>query len=1105
MTTQRLFHATAALTMFLSAYAAHAQFTSAIEGTVTDPTSAVVPNATVTIRNLETGATRGTTTSSSGAFRLTSLPAAAFELTVTAAGFKTSVFDHVLVQVAETKNINVTLEVGTSDTHITVTAEVPQVETADARVSGLMDNKQVEDLPLTGRNFFTLVVLTPGVTGLPSGGGQSYAQSTGDIFTAEYGPSLNANGERGAGNNFMVDSASTNNVAHGGVTVFSPNAESVQEVRVLTNNFSAEYGRNSSVTVNVVTKQGTNSWHGSASEYHTNNDLSARTYFQDSVPVFRRNEYAGSLGGPIWKNHTFFFGSFDGLQSGVGTAGLATIATPQFIQFMQANHPDNISTQLWTKYPANATAPTSGISTAGNQTGIDCSGLASPSTPISTPVGTLPCNFPIYGNAYSSTAIPRNGTQWNTRVDHLLNNQKDRIYGNFYKTTLDSVLFNSPSVYPAFTEPQHYYSLYFNLNETHVFSPSVVNEMGASLTRVYGNNLCDPCGVPGISINGIAGFGQGWGPGQYVQNIYEWRDVVSFNRGAHQIKAGAKIEHNDDYDDFGRIPLRPNYYFASVFDFANDIPYSQSNVGINPSTGQRPASAVGYISDRDSNTAAFVQDDWKVKPNLSLNLGLRWELMGNIYERFDKQTNILFQGGNDYTSRIVNAKVDLTPNHKLLDHSPSTWAPRVGVAWDPTKSGKMSIRAGAGIFYDRLAEGPASTTIDNPPLTALVSAQVNTPTKPVFGLGTNTDPFNFPYPTGIQYGLNQKNGLLSGLASINGVDRNLQPATSYNAFFGIQRSLGKDWVVEVDYIGSLARHLYIMYDVNRFDGDLIQNGGNLTRLNTAFGPMQYAQARVNSAYNGGTTSVKKRFSRGVMVAAAYTLGKVLDGTDIGGGGNEYSGVNIADVNNLAREKALAVFDVRNRLSLSTIWDLPGPHSGLMHAVLGGWQLSNITILQSGTPFSVFCTTPFEPVFNVSGKVVGNTGCDYNADGNNFDYPNTPAFGNTLHGLSRINYINGLFTASQFPAPPLGQEGNLGRNTFRGPGFANTDLSMGKVVRIPWFVGDSGAQLRVRMEFFNVFNRVNLTQVDGNMSDGTFGQATSAYPGRDIQGSIKISF
>src|SRR5215471_12431774 len=286
-----------------------AQFTSVLEGRITDPADAPIPNAEVTVEHTGTGVKRVVRSSEIGYYRVASLPPGTFTVKVSAQGFDTGVFENVLLESDQTKTFNFQLKVGTSTTQVTVTGEVPLVETGEAKISGHIEQKQVTQLPLVGRNFMTLVVLTPGVTGLPSGGGQAYAQATADIFNAELGVNMNANGQRAESNNFMVDGATTNGNPRGGVTNLTPNADSIQEVRIQTNNFSAEYGRNAAAIVNVETKSGTNNLHGTLSWFHTDTHLNARTVFQPERPVFLRNEFAGSFGGPIRKDKDFAFAS----------------------------------------------------------------------------------------------------------------------------------------------------------------------------------------------------------------------------------------------------------------------------------------------------------------------------------------------------------------------------------------------------------------------------------------------------------------------------------------------------------------------------------------------------------------------------------------------------------------------------------------------------------------------------------------------------------------------------------------------------------------------------------------------------------------------------
>jgi hypothetical protein len=479
-----------------------AQFTSGIEGTITDPAGASVPGASVKVTNPSTGMTRSTVTSSAGYYRVVALAAATVTVSVSAPGFKTSTREAVSLQADEVRTIDFSLEIGAADTKVTVAAEAPVVDLAEGRISASISEQKVRELPLVGRNFFTLVILTPGVTGLANGGGQSFSSTTGDIFATEYGVGLGANGLRSQGNNFMVDSGSTNDVSHGGTTNLSPNAEAVQEVRIQANTFSAEYGRGNSVVINTITKQGTNSLHGSASWFHTNNHLAAHDEFTAVLPVYRRNEVAWSLGGPIWRNHTFFFGSMDILRSGVAQARAVRLETPEFVNFLSANLPNAIATKLFRDYPAS-TPLVRNFRTAGDLAGVTCAGLPTPSAPITTSAGQIPCNLPVTGEGNFQATLPRNGIQYNGRVDHAFNQQKDRLYGNFFYTGLDRVFNDTAQTRQQFTRIQSNYSLFVNANHTHIFSPNIINEAGASLMRAYVANPCGICEIPGTNVTGI--------------------------------------------------------------------------------------------------------------------------------------------------------------------------------------------------------------------------------------------------------------------------------------------------------------------------------------------------------------------------------------------------------------------------------------------------------------------------------------------------------------------------------------------------------------------------------------------------------------------------
>ena len=1081
-----------------------AQFTSVVEGRVSDPSDAPVPNAEVTVENPATGLKRVLRTSDIGYYRVASLPPGRFTLRVTAQGFETAVYDEVLLQNDQTKTFNIQLKIGATTNEITVTGEVPLVETGEARISGHIEEKQVTQLPLVGRNFMTLVVLTPGVTGLPSGGGQAYAQATGDVFSAEYGVNMNANGQRAESNNFQVDNASVNGSPRGGVTNFSPSADAVQELRVSVNNFSAEYGRNSSASVNVITKSGTNGFHGTAGWYHTNNKLTGRNYiFQPKVPVFRRNEGNATLGGPIKKNSLFFFGSLDILRSGVGSGFASSAISPEFASIIQQRYPNNISNKLVKDYPSQLNRLSNGLyvgPTANITSDVStCNGLAGgPASPVDTPVGALPCNLPLTFNGSFSATLPRNGLQWYGRLDKNFRDGKDRLYLSFGRTWLDQVAFGAPNIYPAFTAPASEYTDYWNANYTHVFSPSVLNEFSWSGTRAWGYDPVSNGQVPLINVTGIASYGTGFSDAIFIQNNQNWQDVLSINRGSHAFKTGGIVQCGSGCPGAGALfhntYARVVYGFNNVFDFVRDDAFSESNIGFDPKTGKAAGPDFRPVF---LNYGLFVQDDWKLRPNLTISMGLRWEVYANPWDHDNIFVSGTFPTGSDYVSRIAGMTPQVKQPHDGVSHH--NFAPRLGLAWDPTGKGDTSVRAGFGVFTDRASGqfyADSSTTL---PLIALASVSKQTTVKPVYGLATGSagkdTGFVFPTPN-IPTGLDSRNGLI-GVPSTSRIwDPHMQTMMSFNYFLGVQHSFFRTWAVEANYVGSQGRHTYMGYDVNRYAGDLFD--GKLDRINTSFADIQYGQARGKSFYNGGNVSLKKRYSVGLDMQLAYTFGKAIDYSSSFG-----LGLGIVDAGNLALNRALADFDIRQKFSMSLLYETPRLHGNAFMDILSRWQLGTVTILQSGRPFVVNCGTPFSPIRDQSGNITGNSGCDYNADGFNNDYPNAPSFGGYLTGLSRSNYITGLFKSSDFGAPAPGRPGMLGRNMYFGPGYAQTNFNV--VKRFPLhMLGDQG-QIDLRGEFFNLFNRVNLGQPTGSLTSSTFGKSTSALGARNVQFGLRLAF
>ena len=522
--------------MLLSvATGASAQFASSIEGTISDSTGAIVPGASVTIANEATGTTQTVTTTGAGYYRFPALPGSTYTVRVSLSGFKTAVQEHILLQAAEIKTVNVVLESGQVKEEVTVTGKAPLVETAQGRVSGLIETRQIESLPLMGRNFFSLVVLTPGVIGRATGGGQAYAQSNADLYNNEFGVNMNANGARTESNNFLVDSSTVSSSQRSGVVNINPNSESVQEVRVAVNNFSAEYGRNGSVLVNVITKSGTNALNGSLGTYYTNNTLQSKNYFQKQAAGF----YASRL-----RPHGVLVGS--GRADPEGPDVLLHVRRRAPLRRRGQRRADDSDARVHPLHGAGAPEQhldehrqeLPGLVRARPQLPhggpASSTSACSGSTPIDSPIGAVPCNLPVTGEGTWNETSPRNGFQWTARVDHILPRrpgpdlrlvQPDDDRQGRASARRRSI--------PGFTASSPTSSMHFNTNWTRIISPTVVNEASFAWVRPWGELLNPHPEIPGVTITGIAGYQVGWGPNEFVQNSFEWRDVLTMTRGSH--------------------------------------------------------------------------------------------------------------------------------------------------------------------------------------------------------------------------------------------------------------------------------------------------------------------------------------------------------------------------------------------------------------------------------------------------------------------------------------------------------------------------------------------------------------------------------------------
>jgi hypothetical protein len=1069
------------------------QFTSSIEGTITDESGAAIPGATVALLNVSTGIKTAIQSTSVGFYQFPSLPAGIYTLSISAAGFRASEITDLRLEIGDHRTTNVSLQVGAQATSVVVKAESAMVDLAEASISTVIESKMLADLPLAGRSFLALAMTSPGVTGV---------SVPADVFGGETQVNVNVGGQRGEQNGFSVDSGTVSSMVRHGRTNLQPNAESVQELQVSVNDFSAAHGNDAGGGIRVLTRSGTNVYHGSISWFHQNNVLTSRNIFQSTVnpstgralPVSRRNEVAGGFGGPIRKNRTFLFGSFDILRQTIGASGTSTVETPEFVNFVSQKYPNNKSSYLF-KNQAASFAPVRNVRTAGSLLGVNCIGSAL----ITSPIGQIPCDLAVLGDGVTPIPSARNPYQWNVRGDHMIGD-KDRFYASVFRNADKS---NALSIMsrPATIYEYPIWNWYGNVNETHTFSPKLINEFRMTVTRVHGEISCqNMCDIPIISVAGLTGFGLS-GPVPFIQNNYEYGDQIVWIHGGHSFKAGFSLSRLQSNWKPTPSYQRPTFNFNNIWDFVNDNPFSETGIGFNPVTGSvyTPDTA-----ERQHTESWFVEDAWKIRPNLTMTFGLRWEAYGKVNQA-TMGNNVQWLSGTDTRGRIADGK-NVT-KYNILDNGDwNNFAPRLSIVWDPTGKGTTSIRGGAGIFYDFLPSQLYGGAHFTPPIYMLLTVSPQTaPLLPLYAFGASkTDPFQFPRPAGLQgiTGLDNHNGSTYARADITWIDPNLRSSYTISNSLGVQHAVTSTLTVEANFVSNQGRKLYAKYNVNRFPGDLIQNNGVLKRLNPSFGGIDYGQSNLTSSYIGGNISARQRASHGLTVQAAYTFGRALDYADGFGGG-----LAIQDPWNLNLDRAAAGYNVPQKFAFSALWAVPTTSKpGVLKSITENWQLSGVTILQSGMPFSVTCGLPFAAVRNATGQIVGNSGCDYNADGSNFDRPNTPSFGNVIP-MDRQTLLTGVFKPADFPAPALGQVGNLGRNMFTNRGLANIDLSLARLFKLPWVHEKSDLQLRA--DAFNAFNHVNLGGINSNLSSPTtFGRVTSingASLPRQFQFGLRFSF
>lgn len=1102
-----------AVLLLLTGGRAFAQFSSGIEGTVHDTAGAVIGGAKVTVTDTRLGVSKVVQTGDSGYFRIDSLAASTYTIEIQMAGFQTWKQAALALQVSEIRTLSPELKVGSVSTDVEVSATAASVDLVTPSTGSIISNETLQETPLTGQNVYGLASLAPGMTGggIVTGGNDNY--------TNEYGINLNAAGLRQEENGYQIDDGYTNTPSRGGQTSISPNPDIVQSVDVRTNDFDAQKGRNAGATVNVYTKSGSNQLHGTFNYYFTNDTLSAQTNFQTKVPTFSRNEFGGTLGGPAIKNKLFWFGAIDVLRSSNPSSYTATVETQDFVNWAKTNYPNAVGTKFLTmappeSYPTTGLVPVSTYVLPSNQGGTP--GYFAPPAGIPSTlnvIGTIPVS-------YSST---KNGYQWSFRVDYYLG-QNDRIYADAIRTKYDSP---GGGTRPASTQGNANSSDFVNANWTHTFNSHLINQTGVNLIRPYGSNLTQRAteGIPYVNVNNLAGFGS-WAPGNFTQSTYSWRDVMTATVKTHTLKFGVDLFNTREVDHQQGAFTRPTFNYRNLLDLIQDEPVYQSGPNVNLQTHGQASYDRDY---RDLIQGYYLQDDWKVMPRLTLNLGIRYDGMVNFFS-INRPTLSKFNlgTGSTWNTQVATGNAALSKTNKVLDHNIGGFTPRVGFAWDVFGTGKTAVRGGFGMFED---QPPYLHITDS---TAGNLPNFFNPIDDVTAGGATPTPF-LCTPSGAwnmicpvldtsNATLNSSGGLLlNGVisrAGMGGYDPNFKMQQVEAWTFSVQQQLEHNLIVQVNYSGTAAHHLIVFNnDINRFAGDLIQNNNTLTRLNPNFAGTAWATSNGNSSGNYVSGEIIRSFARGLALRGIYTYGKALDemsfAQSISSQGPSNS--DVIQSNNLQAQHGRSDFDIRQQFTADGTWDLPNHYSSnALKYILGGWQLGGKWVGYTGLPFTVHNTASFVPICDAGAvapvnnhcpagsSITGDSGGDYNADGYGWDVPNAPGFGRHLGGQSKKQFLKGVFNASDFPTPALGVEGNLGRNTYDSPGYKNFDLTVEKYFDLPWFFSEK-MRIEAKGEIFNLFNRSNLGAVDSVMTDSTFGRSTNQLPARSMQIHLRASF
>jgi Carboxypeptidase regulatory-like domain/TonB-dependent Receptor Plug Domain len=1050
-----------------------------MSGTVTDTSGGVVPNASISVKNIGTGITHGTVTNSAGLYTVPNLQPGPYELTAAADGFNTGVRTGITLNVGQELVLNLTIKPGMAAQAVEVSASAPTVNLANASLGGINDSTTIAELPLNGRSWTDLAALQPGV---------HFSQdqppiNTGDRVKRGLGVELTITGGRPQQNNYMLDGVNINDYANAGPgSVLGGNlgTDAVAEFSVLTTNYSAEYGRTSGGVISAVTKSGTNQLHGTAYEFLRNSALDARNFFDPVViPPFRRNQFGGSAGGPIQKGKTFIFGDYEGVRQSLGATTIDNVPTQGARNGTLFYDP--------TLGPPDGCVPTS--------VAQQCQLTVDPNVSkfLNSNLMPLPNVPPVLAGSnaaqYEFPAFQKTSENFFIiRADHTFSD-KDRIFTTYL---FDKMSQTVPDEYASKLISNPMFRQTVAIEESHTLSPQLLNSFRVGFNR---DNVAAPGGatainpaaadpslglVPGdtmgnivINSDNLTGYSGGVSvaaPFEFHWNSYQAYDNLFYTKGKHSLKFGAnaeRIQGNTFSPDY------PGGQLIYSGNGSNDTGLSDFLTNRSADVNADVPGKVTGRGVRQTIFGAYFQDDTHLRPNLSLNWGLRYEMASIITEANGKLSNLR-------TVPLTSAPPNpFLGSPYILNPTKRNLEPRVGFAWDPFKNGKTSVAGGFGMF-------------DVLPLPVEMGSGVDGSAP--FNVSYSTTGVSNPFVLGCS---TPCGGYLAGQQSqsFSYYIMQFNPKRNYVMQWNlnIQRELTPGTTLMVGYVGARGLHMRFQADdVNMVLPTATPQGyvwpcsvplvpvtsAQGAVINTCVEPSTYSPPIVNQYtgrtqmalfdgnyfYDGLQVQVKKAMNHGLQVEGSYTWSKNIDD----GGGSSASDPFRNSISTLlwfcepCRRK-LSDQDMRHNLTANYVWDIPTPSSfrGPAKAILGNWEAGGILTIESGTPFTVL----------VAGDPLGENNTDP------YQYPdrvNGPGCANPVNPQN----ANGYVKLQCFAAPSTSTRlGNAGRNSVIGPGLFDMDFSLFKNIPVPKISEAFKAQFRT--ELFNVFNRPNFTSPNDN--------------------------